>query len=92
MGNRKKTLLWILAGMVAVGVLAACGKNMEKAWFNVWFYPPNGDKVLLGKVEGITQCRALAKAKGQYLAVGKQKGDYACCLRTETSECEQSLK
>lgn len=85
-------LIWAGVGVVLFGVLVACGPDLEKASFNAWFHAPNGDKTLLGLVEGISQCRALVNARAQYMNVENQKWDYVCCLRTGTSECEQSLK
>lgn len=65
--------------------------ELEKASFNVYVYPPNGEREhYVGVSSGLSSCGAMAHgfAADNHFQRSNE-WSYICCLKTDTSECAE---
>jgi len=87
----KISQLWIQATvMMCLVLFSACGKNLEKATFDVYLIDKDGQEKKVDTVTGISQCRM--KAENLALYQNYIEYDYHCCLKTPDNSCAEKLK
>jgi hypothetical protein len=74
-----------------LGLLAACGPNIENAQYNVLFWFPENDKAYpLGVSNGLAECGSIAHGFAQSKSMNRNSGwSYICCMKTSSSECAE---
>lgn len=78
-------------GVFLLGLLMACGANIENAQYNVLFWFPNNDKSYpLGVAKGLDACGSIAHGFAQSKNLARNDGwNYVCCMKTSSSECAE---
>ena len=71
-------------------LLGGCSDDMPDATFNAYFYYPDSREEFMGEVLGLQACRDITRARATELnMIGTHNWTYACCRKTEFSECAQ---
>ena len=73
--------------LLLLAVAAACGDDLKRSDFNVYFYYPNDREEYLGVARGISGCQAEAHAFARSKGMSSADWDYICCRKTRSSEC-----
>lgn len=63
-------------------------KEIEEAYYNVWFTFPEDEKPYnLGGTKGLKSCGQIAYDYAEEKRVQNLNWNYVCCMITETSSC-----
>lgn len=89
--NKLNSNLSIWLGVLTLGLLVACGPNIENAQYNVLFWFPDNDKSYpLGVSNGLAECGSIANGFAQSKNLARNdRWSYVCCMKTASSECAE---
>ncbi len=98
MSIKNGRLLKIFTILVSVFFVSACGdecssysdfscEQIQSAEYNVSFSYPSGDYEIIGNVQGLSNCGALAHSHAYDKNLENEPWSYVCCMVANGSSC-----
>lgn len=73
--------------MSVVNIRNSLASKLEAAEYNVFFSPPKGDVVRIGRASGLSQCGSMAHSYAASTNMSQADWGYVCCMIAKGSDC-----